>query len=63
LKFLGIIDREVPKGLQIHMICDNYGTHNHANVKEWLAKHSRLHPHFTPPSSSWLNLVERCFGI
>ena len=43
LKFLRIIDREVPKGLQIHMICDNYGTHKHPNVKEWLAKHPRFH--------------------
>jgi transposase len=43
------------------MICDNYGTHNHANVKKWLAKHQRFHLHFTPTSSSWLNLVERWF--
>jgi transposase len=61
LKFLRIIDREVPKGLQIHMICDNYGTHKHPNVKAWLAKHPRFHLHFTPTSSSWLNLVERWF--
>jgi transposase len=58
LKFLRVIDREVPKGLQIHMIC---GTHKHPNVKEWLAKHPRFHLHFTPTSSSWLNLVERWF--
>jgi transposase len=61
LKFLRIIDREVPKGLQIHLICDNYGTHKHANVKKWLAKHPRFHLHFIPTSSSWLNLVERWF--
>jgi transposase len=61
LKFLRIIDREVPKRLQIHMICDNYGTHKHPNVKKWLAKHPRFHLHFTPTSSSWLNLVERWF--
>jgi transposase len=61
LKFLRTIDREVPKGLQVHMICDNYGTHKHPNVKEWLAKHPRFHLHFTPTSSSWLNLVERWF--
>jgi transposase len=61
LKFLRIIDREVPKGLQIHMICDNYGTHKHANVKKWLAKHPRFHLHFIPTSSSWLNLVEPWF--
>ena len=61
LKFLRTIDREVPTGLQIHMICDNYGTHNHANVKKWLVKHPRFHLHFIPTSSSWLNLVERWF--
>jgi transposase len=61
LKFLRIIDREVPQGLQIHMICDNYGTHKHPNVKKWLAQHPRFHLHFTPTSSSWLNLVERWF--
>ncbi|MGH3885214.1 MAG: IS630 family transposase [Pseudonocardiaceae bacterium] len=61
LKFLRTIDREVLKGLQIHMICDNYGTHKHANVKKWLAKHPRFHLHFIPTSSSWLNLVERWF--
>ena len=61
LKFLRVIDREVPKGLQIHMICDNYGTHKHTDVKEWLTKHPRFHLHFTPTSSSWLNLVERWF--
>jgi len=62
LKFLRTIDREVPKGLQIHLILDNYSTHNHANVKTWLAKHPRFHLHFTPTSSSWLNLIERWFG-
>ena len=61
LKFLRVIDREVPTGLQIHMICDNYGTHKHANVREWLAKHPRFHLHFVPTSSSWLNMVERWF--
>jgi transposase len=62
LKFLRKIDREVPRDLDIHMILDNYGTHNHPNVKKWLAKRSRFHLHFTPTSSSWLNLVERFFG-
>jgi transposase len=61
LKFLRIIDREVPTGLQIHMICDNYGTHKHANVKKWLAENPRFHLHFIPTSSSWLNMVERWF--
>jgi transposase len=62
LKFLRTIDREVPKGLQIHMILDNYRTHKHDDVNTWLAKHPRFHLHFTPTSSSWLNLVERFFG-
>jgi transposase len=61
LKFLRVINREVPKGLQIHMILDNYGTHKHPKVNEWLEKHPRFHLHFIPTSSSWLNLVERWF--
>ncbi len=61
LKFLRTIDREVPNRLQVHLICDNYATHKHPNVKAWLAKHPRFHMHFTPTSSSWLNLVERWF--
>jgi len=56
------IDREVPKGLAVHMILDNYATHKHVDVQAWLASHPRFHPHFTTPtSSSWLNLVERWF--
>ena len=59
--FLRKLDKEVPKGLQVHVILDNYGTHGHPNVDAWLAKHPRFHFHFTPTSSSWLNLVERWF--
>ena len=61
LKFLRMVDRAVPKGLQIHMILDNYGTHTHDNVVAWLEKHPRFHLHFIPTSSSWLNMVERWF--
>ena len=61
LAFLKIIDGETPPGLDIHLIADNYATHKHAEVKRWLAKHPRFHMHFTPTSSSWLNLVERFF--
>jgi transposase len=61
LAFLKKIDRETPKDLAIHLIADNYATHKHPEVKAWLAKHSRFHMHFTPTSSSWLNLVERFF--
>jgi transposase len=62
LKFLRAINRDVPGDMDIHMILDNYGTHGHPKVKAWLAKHSRFNLHFTPTSSSWLNLVERWFG-
>ncbi len=62
LKFLRTIDREVPEGLEVHLILDNYSTHTHAKVKSWLEKHPRFHLHFTPTASSWLNLVERFFG-
>ncbi len=62
LKFLRTVDREVPKQLQVHMVLDNYATHKHENVDRWLAKHPRFHLHFTPTSSSWLNMVERFFA-
>jgi transposase len=61
LAFLKVIDRETPLGLAIHLIMDNYATHKHPTVKSWLARHPRFHLHFTPTSSSWLNLVERFF--
>ena len=61
LKFLKTIDQEVPKELAVHMILDNYATHKHADVRAWLEAHPRFHLHFTPTSSSWLNLVERWF--
>ena len=62
LKFLRKIDRDVPRTLDLHLILDNYGTHKHPNVKRWLKKHPRFHLHFTPTSSSWLNLIERWFA-
>jgi len=61
LRFLKVIDAEVPGGLEVHLILDNYATHKHPNVQAWLGKHPRFHLHFTPTSSSWLNLVERWF--
>jgi transposase len=63
LRFLRIIDRQTSKRLDLHLIVDNYATHNHANVKAWLKKHPRFHLHFTPTSASWLNQVERFFGL
>jgi transposase len=61
LTFLRRVNREVPKDLAVHLIVDNYATHEHADVTTWLAKHPRFHLHFTPTSSSWLHLVERWF--
>ena len=59
LAFLKTINREVPASLAVHLIADNYATHKHPKVTAWLSKHPRFHMHFTPTSSSWLNLVER----
>jgi transposase len=56
------IDRETPKDLDIHLIQDNYATHKHPKVKAWLGRHKRFKSHFTPTSSSWMNLVERFFA-
>jgi transposase len=61
IKFLKLIDAETPKELDLHLIVDNYATHKHPKVKSWLKRHRRFHMHFTPTSSSWLNLVERWF--
>ena len=62
LTFLRLIDRPVPPGTALHLIADNYATHQHPTVQRWLTGHPRIHMHFTPTSSSWLNLVERVFG-
>jgi len=62
LKFLKTIDERTDATLDIHCILDNYGTHSHEKVRNWLARHPRFHMHFIPTSSSWLNLVERWFG-
>ena len=63
LAFLKIIDGQIPRDLEIHLVLDNYATHKHPKVQEWLAKprQRRWHLHFTPTSASWLNLVERWF--
>ena len=62
LKFLRCLNAEFPKELDLHLIVDNYGTHKHPTVKQWLAKHPRFHMHFIPTSSSWLNLIECWFS-
>jgi transposase len=61
LKFLRVIDQVTPPEKDLHLIVDNYATHKHPKVQRWLARHARFHIHFTPTSSSWLNMVERFF--
>ncbi len=61
IKFLKQIDAETPKDLDLHLIVDNYATHKHPKVKNWLKRHKRFHVHFIPTSSSWLNVIERFF--
>jgi len=63
IDFLREIDRNVPSGLDVHVILDNLSAHKSPAVKRWLARHPRFHFHFTPTYSSWLNLVERFFGL
>ena len=63
LAFLRHIDASVPKDLEVHLVIDNYATHKHAKVKAWLTKRPRYHIHYTPTYASWLNQVERWFGI
>lgn len=61
LSFLKQLDRNTDKTLELHIILDNYATHKHSAVMAWLSKHPRIHLHFTPTSSSWLNIIERLF--
>ena len=61
LTFLKKLHRQTPSELALHLIIDNYATHKHPAVRAWLEKHPRMHVHFTPTGSSWLNLVERFF--
>ena len=63
IKFLGAVERAVPTGKTIHAIADNYATHKHPKVREWLADHPRWVFHFTPTSASWINAVENFFSI
>ena len=62
-KFLVAIDKAVPAGLQVHLVCDNLATHKTPAIRDWLARHPRFHVHFTPTGSSWINQVERWFGF
>lgn len=62
-KFLDTIDAAVPARLDVHLILDNYGTHKTPTIRRWLVRHPRFHLHFTPTGASWMNLVERWFGL
>lgn len=62
IKFLSRLDEEFPEKLKLHLVLDNYGTHKHPKVQNWLKRHPRFTLHFIPTSSSWLNQVERWFG-
>jgi transposase len=62
-KFLVTIDKAVPAGLDVHLVGDNYATHNIPEVKAWLSRRPRFHIHFTPTGSSWINRVERWFSL
>ena len=62
IRFLNVIERDIPAGKMIHAILDNYATHKHPKVKEWLRRHPRWTFHFTPTSSSWINAVEGYFA-
>jgi transposase len=62
LRFLKLIDAAVPADLDLHLVLDNYATHKTPEIHKWLLRHPRFHLHFTPTSSSWLNLVERWFA-
>jgi transposase len=62
LRFLKLIDAAVPKDLGLHLVLDNYATHKTPAIHQWLLRHSRFYLHFTPTSSSWMNLVERWFA-
>lgn len=63
LSFLNHLERNLPPGLAVHLVADNYATHKHPKVKAWLARHQRYHMHYTPTYASWLNQVERWFGL
>jgi len=62
-QFLETIDTSVPARLDVHLILDNYGTHKTPSIRRWLVRHPRFHLHFTPTGASWMNLVERWFGL
>jgi transposase len=61
-QFLDLIEAQVPAGLEVHIIMDNYGTHKTAVIRKWFSKRPRFHVHFTPTYGSWINLVERWFA-
>lgn len=63
LAFIKTVEKQTPADMELHLIVDNYATHKHEKVRNWLKRNKRVHLHFIPTSSSWLNLVERFFGL
>ena len=61
--FLAEIEKDVPKNLSVHVVLDNLSTHKTPEIKRWLLRHPRFQLHFTPTHGSWINLVERFFGL
>jgi LuxR family maltose regulon positive regulatory protein len=61
LAFLRKLERDVPEGAALHVLCDNYTTHHHPTVRRWLARHPRIHAYFCGNAASWLRMVQRCF--
>jgi transposase len=62
-KFLDEVERNVPAGLGVHIVMDNYGTHKTKLIRDWFAERPRWHVHFTPTSASWINQIERFFAL
>ena len=62
-KFLEVVDAQIPAGVEVHVVLDNYATHKTPLIKRWLLRHPRYHLHFTPTHASWMNQVERWFGL
>jgi hypothetical protein len=62
LRFIKAVEKQTDPELELHFILDNYATHKHPKVKDWFERHPRVHFHFLPTSTSWLNLVERFFS-
>src|SRR5215467_11096266 len=61
--FLGMVEKNVPPDLDVHVVMDNASSHKTKLIRDWFARRPRWHPHFTPTSASWINQVERFFAL